>query len=1699
MAEFTWRPLLMSLPKMIAFFHILLFSGALAAAAGSPAADLVASVQTVSNERKDLYARDTQPTARTGIDIGVSFTQQASGNARTFEIRQHGSGPPRPAPRRAAAVADDIFGSEDFSPPPMNVAGAPLRDMGVHFLECQATDGKIECTGQGAGARPPFFRGGVDPTEIHEIVQSRTVGPADYDEERPEQTPDYLSPTDVVTLQRFVSSANASNSPLLEDPVQVCLSRRKPTYTCHLLHEFAATSVIVEESGNLVCEDKAPLTVAEKRKINDAVKAGRTPQATGGQSSRPPNPTVSPSKAGAAPQNAASRQPVSFVEQENNEASMPTANTEQASATTEDTKIASAATDSGDYGEAAAGESAQEGDRPPPYNPDADEAGVPRAVQEAYEEARPLQEATIDKFKQDAAAAAEAADHFAQVSAFNAMQSALTKISAGYHLRAGSHVVLSACKRLVEAVAANPPGPGTVIPLEELRMQLVATLTQDFALAQAFIDYAIHIVHSAIETLTPQMVANALLELSGIEELINHTARVKSRLAARGQDSPANVRKEIVQESFRQLKVELFQEIVTRVCELMDDPESFLKTVPIIVGTTPTAPLRTGGHLGADYIIHLRNDLCDVTASDAQIFPSAPADEGLQGFPRHNLGERLVGWMDVMARTKTARKEVFKIIDFTKAKDVLLFASETWKARYATLQAPAAPAPSFYGITSSGCRNVNDIMKSKFFDMYLHQSGFMKLQRHGNDNSRQRFMHRVTLLQNDGILPQLPLEADYELMELNAAMQKNFVAANKSIFSRRAARHSKYGYLDLCDVACYQKIDRLHNDVMTNVFFSLDTTLMKIVAKVHRSYGIAKAFFQLGARQQHIADPNLGMWARRLFVHWASHNEVKQMQGQKVVKVNYENLRHGEFTLDTVRMRDALVRYTNMLKADPITRDLMSLVIHTWIHIRGVRNAAMGFKNSQKLNESMNASAIGAVFAKLWYESDISVVAPHQELKPFGAPLASMALQIGFFLHTVVEEYKMSLLEKAGAQIKSWFVGMFQKNKRRTVPRTWKAVVAATNRAPKVNLKAYQGALLVIKTLAKMFRERFLYRFYMQGQGSKVDFNTPTLLIHALVASWMDPSLDRLELSSRTIPNAKKLFWYYVWVNENGPSNAATRIVLTGCKKYTFLLPGVVRSVTSSTGEVVEAGSNILKIDKIILKRSSLEAYMNHLQATYDDPLTIVQVALDLAARCEGYSAAKDQPAQAMRGPARVRRATGESTTFTIRGGGVQGGTMSFVEAEADDERKEDSEDNTVDLSEQDQDSSFVQLKKLFNRRGSSAAGQAAQTDAQPLPKAAQTDAQPLPKVRRGGPDVDASAVILGSRFMLDLWCSKYRKMLVEKLSGISTKDATVMQQEISKVFSAVSSIKIAIPDYKDLWDFSLRCDWMDGYPDAEKMRAARAEMVTYAMAKASTGKRLKRMLQKVRSWIRKKAFAAARKLKSLKNRISTAFGRGKPPKAKVPDWAVVNAGMGMWTGKVFSTHLTFNEDEMSCNGPHEPIRVMSWKQNHFTTFASSSTNAERNYVLVKKGDDSHCWATREALVHKGWSGIPVYQYAEPAGFWLQEVSPSNQPFVVNWDGYLTTSDNLTLQDIDINASSDSLKSHAVMRIVDSNGKTIYQGPPTGVVQTQGGVVTLGSIRNLVSGVHSTGDSVEVRVTASGPQLTSVADLDTQFKEIPDL
>lgn len=78
-----------------------------------------------------------------------------------------------------------------------------------------------------------------------------------------------------------------------------------------------------------------------------------------------------------------------------------------------------------------------------------------------------------------------------------------------------------------------------------------------------------------------------------------------------------------------------------------------------------------------EYITHLREDLCDVTSSDMQIFPSAPADDTAGILPTHNLGERMLGWMDHMLRTKIVRKDVLKIVDFTDTNSVLTFASDS--------------------------------------------------------------------------------------------------------------------------------------------------------------------------------------------------------------------------------------------------------------------------------------------------------------------------------------------------------------------------------------------------------------------------------------------------------------------------------------------------------------------------------------------------------------------------------------------------------------------------------------------------------------------------------------------------------------------------------------------------------------------------------------------------------------------------------------------------------------------------------------------------------------------------------------------------------------------------------------------------------------------------------------------------------------
>lgn len=133
--------------------------------------------------------------------------------------------------------------------------------------------------------------------------------------------------------------------------------------------------------------------------------------------------------------------------------------------------------------------------------------------------------------------------------------------------------------------------------------------------------------------------------------------------------------------------------------------------------------------------------------------------------------------------------------------------------------------------------------------------------------------------------------------------------------------------------------------------------------------------------------------------------------------------------------------------------------------------------------------------------------------------------------------------------------------------------------------------------------------------------------------------------------------------------------------------------------------------------------------------------------------------------------------------------------------------------------------------------------------------------------------------------------MVVDKLSGIKLKDQPTIEQEIAKVFNDVTSIRVAIPPFKSLWDFSLKCDWMADYPDQDKTSQARSEMVTYALAHAGKGARLRRAFQKFGSWTKKKGHIIARKLRSFGRRLKGSMGREASRKEAVPDWATINVG----------------------------------------------------------------------------------------------------------------------------------------------------------------------------------------------------------------
>lgn len=135
-----------------------------------------------------------------------------------------------------------------------------------------------------------------------------------------------------------------------------------------------------------------------------------------------------------------------------------------------------------------------------------------------------------------------------------------------------------------------------------------------------------------------------------------------------------------------------------------------------------------------------------------------------------------------------------------------------------------------------------------------------------------------------------------------------------------------------------------------------------------------------------------------------------------------------------------------------------------------------------------------------------------------------------FFLHSVVGEYKASTWKLMGAAIRSFFSGLFFKNRRMKTPVTWAHVLLHAQSQQRSNAAAFQGALHTIKELAKMFHKRFL-RTAIDALDTSPFMPAYIAFIQALVAQWMNPHKKILKLNDPSIPRAKKIFYYNVFAH----------------------------------------------------------------------------------------------------------------------------------------------------------------------------------------------------------------------------------------------------------------------------------------------------------------------------------------------------------------------------------------------------------------------------------------------------------------------------------------------------------------------------------------------------------------------------------------
>ncbi|OEH79077.1 rhoptry neck protein RON5 [Cyclospora cayetanensis] len=676
------------------------------------------------------------------------------------------------------------------------------------------------------------------------------------------------------------------------------------------------------------------------------------------------------------------------------------------------------------------------------------------------------------------------------------------------------------------------------------------------------------------------------------------------------------------------------------------------------------------------------------------------------------------------------------IVLFTSDEDIEDHVKRLWEHEKRKLSAENDPAPSFNQLVSTGCASASSDLRRRFWDAWKDRGLFSAIE--ADAILSERLRKRVEILAKQDMLPVMPQSLD---KIIGGPLQETLA---NTLHEEKLVNDAS-----------------VKPQVLASFVFSADHSLMKLDAMLKKAMGYAIAYFKLGIAGQQLRGidsdekSNLQNKLKTLLPIFEPYAATKPKK----------DLFQISFTGDMLEYLTAISRFTNVLISDESTKDTMNLLIHTWIQARAVHMAAEGFKPSASKKGSARSTSLAAIFSKLWFESSSSASVEGQQLKPFGSAIVSAGLQIAFFLHTITEEYRASVLKRMGAAIMSFFASFLNRSRKASLPSSWAVLQQRAAPQQKVNLRQYQGVLTVTEQLSQMFRERFLKHLYLED-GPDV-LQAFYIVIQALVGLWMNPFNEPFDLASPRIASAKKLLYYFLFFHPLGSLIDTGKVVdVKDAARQTI----TDRALYLTRGSLKSIG------------RGHLVATLNHLMATYVDPITIVKVALDLSQRCKGAL-------QSPRGDTAV-----EGNVYSAGDYGKRAQTKHDIDTEQPHVR-------------------FLELEQAL-------------------------EPEKIDKTKGTSADLSVLQQVLSSKLVVDLWCQKYKETLLHKMAAFNPKStAADIQKQMDKVLESVSEISISTKLQASNWVISFKCLWMSGNRNQDAFKAERARMANYAIYHPSSAK----------------------------------------------------------------------------------------------------------------------------------------------------------------------------------------------------------------------------------------------------------------------